>query len=110
MANAVIKGADRFLKPLYNLLCDQLRQEKVVHMDETPFQVLDSGKSRSYFWVVRTPKEFANHQIALFHYAPTRSGKVISDVLTSDYSGAVMCDGYGGYSQERLPESIFAPV
>lgn len=107
MANAVIKGADRFLKPLYNLLCDQLRQEKVVHMDETPFQVLDSGKSRSYFWVVRTPKEFANHQIALFHYAPTRSGKVISDVLTSDYSGAVMCDGYGGYSQERLPESIF---
>nr|WP_263851391.1 IS66 family transposase [Limosilactobacillus mucosae] len=45
MANAVIKGADRFLKPLYNLLCDQLRQEKVVHMDETPFKSLTVARA-----------------------------------------------------------------
>ena len=107
MANAVIKGAKRFFKPLSDLLVSQLRQEKVVHMDETPFQVLDSGKSKSYFWALRTPKEFAKHQIAYFYYAPTRSGKVISDVLTPDYTGAVMCDGYRGYSQERLPKATF---
>ncbi len=76
-------------------------------MDETPFQVLDSGKSRSYFWALRTPKEFVKHQIAYFYYAPTRSGKVISDVLTPDYSGAVMCDGYRGYGQEQLPKATF---
>ena len=76
-------------------------------MDETPFQVLDSGKSKSYFWALRTPKEFAKHQIAYFHYAPTRSGKVISDVLTPDYAGAVMCDGYRGYGQEQLPKATF---
>ncbi len=71
------------------------------------FQVLDSGKSKSYFWALRTPKEFAKHQIAYFHYAPTRSGKVISDVLTPDYTGAVMCDGYRGYGQEQLPKATF---
>ena len=107
MANAVIKGAKRFLKPLSDFLVSQLRQEKVVHMDETPFQVLDSGKSKSYFWALRTPKEFAKHQIAYFYYAPTRSGKVISDVLTPDYTGAVMCDGYRGYGQEQLPKATF---
>ncbi|MDY3962205.1 MAG: IS66 family transposase [Limosilactobacillus reuteri] len=76
-------------------------------MDETPFQVLDSGKNRSYFWVLRTPKEFAKHQIAYFHYVPIRSGKVISDVLTPDYAGAVMCDDYRGYDQEQLPKATF---
>ena len=107
MANAVIKGAKRFLKPLSDFLVSQLRQEKVVHMDETPFQVLDSGKSKSYFWALRTPKEFAKHQIAYFYYAPTRSGKVIIDILTPDYTGAVMCDGYRGYGQEQLPKATF---
>ena len=107
MANAVIKGAKRFLKPLSDFLVSQLRQEKVVHMDETPFQVLDSGKSKSYFWALRTPKEFAKHQIAYFHYAPTRSRKVISDIMTPDYTGAVMCDGYRGYDREHLPKATF---
>ena len=107
MANTVIKGAKRFLKPLSDFLVSQLRQEKVVHMDETPFQVLDSGKSKSYFWALRTPKEFAKHQIAYFYYAPTRSGKVIIDILTPDYTGAVMCDGYRGYGQEQLPKATF---
>ena len=107
MANAAIKGAKRFLKPLSDFLVSQLRQEKVVHMDETPFQVLDSRKSKSYFWALRTPKEFAKHQIAYFHYAPIRSGKVISDVLTPDYTGAVMCDGYRSYGQEQLPKATF---
>ncbi|MEO5288725.1 IS66 family transposase [Limosilactobacillus allomucosae] len=38
---------------------------------------------------------------------PTRSGKVISDVLTLDYAGTVMCDGYRGYGQEQLPKATF---
>ncbi|WP_333559614.1 IS66 family transposase [Limosilactobacillus mucosae] len=42
-----------------------------------------------------------------YAYAPTRSGKVISDVLTPDYTGAVMCDGYRGYGQEQLPKATF---
>ena len=40
-------------------------------------------------------------------YAPTRSGKVIIDILTPDYTGAVMCDGYRGYGQEQLPKATF---
>ncbi|MEO5284899.1 IS66 family transposase [Limosilactobacillus allomucosae] len=76
-------------------------------MDETLFQVLDSGKNTSYFWVLRTPKEFAKHQIAYFHYAAIRSGKVINDVLTPDYAGAVMCDDYRGCDQVQLPKATF---
>ena len=40
-------------------------------------------------------------------YAPTRSGKVIIDILTPDYTEAVMCDGYRGYGQEQLPKATF---
>lgn len=67
------------IQPLINLLQDKLHEQPVVHMDETPVQVLkEEGKtpqSQSYMWV-----QASTHAhlcpVVLFHYAPTRSQTV----------------------------------
>jgi transposase len=88
------------IQPLINLLWDRLRQADVVHLDETTVQVLDEpGKtpqSKSYMWVsVAGPPDGG---MVLFHYAPSRSGKVAQSLL-ADYQGPVMVDGYRGYDK-----------
>ena len=86
------------IQPLINLLWDRLRQETVVHMDETTVQVLaEPGKtpqSKSYMWVSVAGPPGAG--IVLFHYAPSRRGQVAKNLLEG-YEGALMVDGYEGY-------------
>lgn len=107
MARTVINGCFQFLGPIYDRLKVNLNRETVVHMDETPFRVLEDHGSNSYFWALRTTKEFNQHDIALFHYSDTRSGKVIGEVIGGDYEGTIICDGYGGYSNRLYPKLSF---
>ena len=103
----IIKVSESYLIPLYKKLCELMRSEEVIHMDETPFQVLEEHKANCYFWATRTTAEFSRHPINVFHYANTRSGKVIEDIVGSDYQGIIMCDGYGGYSNRLYPNAKF---
>lgn len=107
MARTVINGCFQFLSSIYDRLKAELNQEIVVHMDETPFRVLEDNGSNSYFWALRTTKEFNQHDITLFHYSDTRSGKVIGEIIGDDYKGTIICDGYGGYSNNRFPKLSF---
>lgn len=98
LANWMIKSGE-LVQPLINLLRDQLLQQPIIHMDETPVQVLnESGKrahSKSYMWVQAAgPPDQA---IILFDYDPSRSQQVPTQLLT-DYHGALMVDGYSGYN------------
>lgn len=107
MANAVINGAIRFLEPIYSQLVNGLRKENVIHMDETPFRVLEGDKDISYFWTAKSTKEFNHHDITLFHYSETRSGKNVEDIVGDNFSGTILCDGYPGYSNNLLPKQSF---
>ena len=104
---ALIKVSQRYLKPLYQALIKLIQCEAVIHMDETPFQVLDSRKANGYFWVTRTTKEFSHHQIGVFHYANSRSGQMVGKILGENYPGIIMCDGYNGYSNRLYPRAKF---
>ena len=104
---ALIKVSQRYLKPIYQALIKLVQEEAVIHMDETPFQVLDTRKANGYFWVTRTTKEFSNHQIGIFHYANSRSGQMVGKILGENYPGIIMCDGYSGYSNRLYPRAKF---
>ncbi len=107
MAQWMIKSGE-LIQPLINLLRDRLLTESIVHLDETPVQVLrESGKpatSQSYMWVQATPAE-AGCPMVLFDYDPSRSGLVPKRLL-ADYQGAIMVDGYEGYNSVCRAESI----
>lgn len=98
LANWMIRCGE-LVQPLINLLRDELLNESVIHMDETPLQVLnEAGKparSKSYMWV-QASMGSSERAVVLFDYAPTRSGTVPRQLLEG-YQGALMVDGYEGY-------------
>ena len=98
MANWMIRMG-QLVQPLINRIEDQLLSSPYIHMDETGVQVLrESGKpaqSQSYMWVRCAGPP--NQRLILFDYDPSRSGSVPIRLL-ADYQGAIMVDGYEGYS------------
>ncbi len=86
------------VQPLINRLLEIALEQDVLHMDETPVQVLkEPGKtaqSQSYMWLIATP---SNMPLVLYHYSASRSGDTPKDLL-SDFNGALMTDGYEGYN------------
>lgn len=99
MGNWMIACA-QIIKPVYDLLRQNLIAQKFLQGDETPYQVLqEPGKlatSKSYIWLARTIGR-AQHQIVFYHYADSRAGKVAQQ-LYSGFTGVLQCDGYYGYN------------
>jgi transposase len=98
LANWMIKmGA--LAQPLINRFSECINEQSVLHMDETPLQVLNepdkTAQSKSYMWVMATTQ--ASIPIVLYHYSASRSGDTPKTLLP-DFSGALMVDGYEGYA------------
>ena len=93
MANWLLNTSEKWLRPVYDTLREQLCKEPVLHADETTLQVLkESGRSstsKSYMW--------------LYEYQPTRKAEHAERFLQG-FSGWLHADGYQGY--HRLPGSI----
>jgi transposase len=106
MSNWLLHASDRWLNPIYEVLHQQLCQEKVLHGDETTLQVLrESGKaatSKSYMWLYRT-SGCAEHPIVLYEYQPNRKAEH-AETFLDGFSGWLHADGYQGY--HKLPENI----
>ncbi len=97
LARTAIQAAGA-LQPIANLMRDVLLESPIIHMDETPVQVLkEPGKSptsKSYMWVQRGG--VAKKTVVMFDYAPTRAGTVPVRLLEG-WSGYLMTDDYAGY-------------
>jgi transposase len=97
LANWTIKyGCD--MQPLINLMLERIRQQNVLHIDETTVQVLcepgRSAQSKSYMWVMAS---FNQQPATVFYYAPSRSSEIAQQLL-ADSQAAFMADGYPGYN------------
>jgi len=97
LANWMIKMGV-LVQPLINRLSEIANEQSILHMDETPLQVLNepgkAAQSKSYMWVMATTQ--ASVPIVLYHYSASRSGDVPCTLLP-DFTGALMVDGYKGY-------------
>ena len=109
LANWMIRCGE-LVQPLINRFEEHLLSQPIIHMDETPVQVLnEAGKkaeSKSYMWVrcaalagAGPPGSGparggpARQRLILFDYDASRSGTVPTRLL-ADYQGALMVDGY----------------
>lgn len=99
MANWVITVSEQYLNKIYLRLCRLIVEQKVVHADETPIQVLKEpgrrAQQKSYMWVYSTSKR-SDIQIRCFSYEKSRSGERAQNFL-KDFSGILISDGYSGY-------------
>jgi transposase len=106
MSNWLIKTTFDWLKPIYELLRQELIVHNVLHADETTLQVLREAdkpaQSKSYMWLYRTSGDVVN-PIVLYEYQPSRAAKHPEKFL-KDFKGYLHTDGYEGY--HNLPDDI----
>ena len=106
MANWLLNISEKWLRPVYDTLREQLCREPVLHADETTLQVLKepgrSSTSKSYMWLYRT-SGCTKQAIVLYEYQPTRKAEH-AEAFLKGFSGWLHADGYQGY--HKLPENI----
>lgn len=84
------------LKPLYDLMCDRIRQSHVIHTDDTGIKMLSEGQCRQCkFW---TYIGDAAHRYVVYEFSLTREGKEPSRFL-EDFTGYLQADAFSGYDR-----------
>jgi transposase len=88
------------LRPLRQLLREQIREGPLVQIDETTVQVMgEPGRpntSKSFMWVFLGGR--AGQPVVEYQYHPSRAGKIPLEVLQG-YRGFIQTDGYDGYRE-----------
>ena len=88
------------LKPLWELLWQELVKSGYIHMDETKFRVLDNARAKGkgshngYLWVGGNPIL----KIVCFIYKKGRGKREIREIL-SGFEGNLHTDAYAGYDE-----------
>lgn len=86
------------LQPLVNALREVVLEHNVVHVDETPVQMLAPGEKkthRAYVWGYATTTT-APISAVVYDFSPGRSGEYARNFL-GDWKGQLVCDDYSGY-------------
>lgn len=100
-------GAAQALQPIANLMRDALLGHDVIHMDETPIQVLKepgrSPTSTSQMWVQRGGPP--GKPVILFEYDPSRAQAVPLRLLEG-WKGHLMADGLESYGAISFCEGV----
>jgi transposase len=97
MANWIIHGANAWLSLLFKRLHVLLKEEAVIHADESPLNVLDEKKNKqNYMWLYASSKA-AKHRIYLYDYQASRASKHPKRFLEG-FEGYLQSDGYSGYN------------
>mgnify|MGYP002860347984 CR=1 FL=1 len=109
MANWMIRCAERYLSPMYDLFHQELLKEPVLQADETTVKVSkngEPGRKDSYMWVFRSGEFNTEKPIILFDYRNSRAGENACNFLDG-FSGTLECDGCSGYRfLDRVSEEI----
>ena len=100
LSSWVVKSSEEWFYPVIAHLTDELRTQSYLHADETPVQVLkEPGRDnaqKSYMWLFSSARH-CRHPVRIFHYAPTRAGRVAERFLNG-FSGYLLTDDYSGYN------------
>ena len=100
MSKWVIKSSDQYLKPLYDLMKEDLIQKDIIHADETTVQVInhqdDSTNIKSYMWLYRSGVH--DDKIIIYEYQPGR-GAHHPETFLKDFKGYLQTDGYSAYKK-----------
>lgn len=101
MANWCIKLSQYYLKPIYELMLNKLKEEsELLHCEETTMQCnKEPGRkasSNSYMWVL-TSGELEKKKGVIFKYSQSRSAETAQKFL-EDYKNILVTDGYSGYN------------
>ena len=92
------KQTMELLKPLYEVLKEEVMKDDYVQADETTTPVMNKEShkaAKEYLWMVRA----VIRRLVLFHYDQgSRAGAVIESLANRyNFKGYLQCDGFAGY-------------
>ena len=99
MANWSIQCSDRYLKPLYDRLKEELLKYHVNQCDETRVEVLRDGRQAgtdSWMWMHRSGEFYKDRPIILYEYQKTRHHQYPLEFY-KDFHGILVTDGLQQY-------------
>ena len=108
------KAAADALSPIWRAMHSELLASEALHVDETPFRCLRSGKKNGYMWAMSCAESGMN----LYYWQDGRSGDVLDTLLREGmnekgrpYCGTIISDGYDVYESwtKKLEESAQKP-
>lgn len=101
MGSWVIRCSEDYFFPIIDYLKSGLVKRDILHVDETPLQVLkENGKkaqTKSYMWLYCSGND-GKAPIVLYDYQPSRNGDHAIAYLKG-FEGYVHADGYSGYNK-----------
>lgn len=86
---AICKRASQALEDAYDQLADAVREQPVVHADETGWRW---PALRRWAWLASTD------QIAVYHLTDSRAARIAKQLLGEDFQGVLVSDRYGAYA------------
>jgi len=95
ICNWQITSSKQVLQPIYDILHEEIVQQDIIHADETSYQVIKSGKTKTYYWLFCSGK-MEKRQVVLYHHAESRGHEVPLKFLDG-FEGYLNCDGWGAY-------------
>lgn len=99
LANWMMKASEVHLSVIYDELHKHLYDSKVIHADESPFEVIRDDRkagANSYMWVYRNGICDSKKPVVIYDFQKTRCTEHPQEFL-KDYSGVVVTDGYQVY-------------
>ena len=84
----------RVLTPTYLALRDYVVCSDLVHADETPWYMLNKGRSKWWVWSIN------RHDAVFYRVDPSRSHEVIVEML-KDFEGALVTDAHAAYGAAK---------
>jgi transposase len=85
----IINRVSHKMEPIYKGIEYMLRQQEVLHADETGWRM---DAQNWYLWI------FCNKRIVYFHLDKSRGSKVPKSILGEDFNGVVHSDFYAAYN------------
>jgi hypothetical protein len=84
--------------PLYRLMCDRVRESRVVATDDTTMPMLAKDRTqKARIWIyLSLDGGDDRNPYNVFHFTPSRSRDGPTHFLT-DFRGTLLADGYAGY-------------
>ena len=103
-------GCAKLLKPLTELIREQVLLSFVIHTDDTPVDVRDAHAKQQFqarFWSYLGDE---SHSLTWFDFTTTRQ-RAGPDKVLATYRGYLQADGYGGYDDyEGVAISENSPI
>ena len=90
-----IKRVVELLEPIYNIMCEKVKDSRIIQADESPIPVLDPDNDkthRGYMFVYVLDKKYC-----IFDYQHSR-GKEGPLYFLEGFNGILQTDGYAGYN------------